>query len=279
MFGYVIADRSKLSDEQLLRYQGCYCGLCHCIGKQYGTLQRMGLNYDLTFLTILLSALYEPNETAGTSNCIVHPFSKHSHWQTCVSEYTAAMTMALIYHSKADDWHDEKKITALLQASVFRNSAQSVAASYPRQWDAIQCGLSRLSEIEQQNIQEPDLPANTFGCMLGEIFAWKDDHWSSDLRGMGEALGRYIYLLDALLDLKKDCRSGAYNPLKSRASIGLTPMDYLPVLKLYLGECTAFFERLPILQDLELLRNILYSGIWTRFYETVHRSGKEEHYV
>ena len=114
------------------------------------------------------------------------------------------MTMALVYHSKKDDWSDDRDFGALMQTAVFRRSAAQVAESYPRQWAAITDGLCQLSEIEQRNLQEPDLPANIFGSILGELFLWKEDHWSNDLRRMGEALGRYIYLLDALLDLPAD---------------------------------------------------------------------------
>lgn len=279
MFGYVIADRSSLTEDQLRRYQSCYCGLCQCIGTHYGTLQRMALNYDLTFLSLLLSALYEPEETHTTARCPVHPFRRHPRWQTPATEYAAAMTMALVYHSKKDDWSDDRDFGALMQTAVFRRSAAQVAEIYPRQWAAITDGLYQLSEIEQRNLQEPDLPANVFGSILGELFLWKEDHWSNDLRRMGEALGRYIYLLDALLDLPADRRRGSYNPLISRAEAGTRKADYLPILKLYLGECTDHFEHLPILQDLDLLRNILYSGVWTRFYENDRQSGKEEHHV
>ena len=62
MFGFVVADRSKMTQEQLNRYQSCYCGLCRCIGVRHGNLQRAALNYDMTFLVLLLSSLYEPEE-------------------------------------------------------------------------------------------------------------------------------------------------------------------------------------------------------------------------
>jgi len=277
MFGYVAADRSSISETELLRYQGCYCGLCRTIGQTYGTVQRAALNYDMTFLVLLHSSLYEPEEISGESRCIVHPVSPHSYWQTEASKYAAAMNMALAYHNCMDDWHDEKQLKALLQAGLFRGSTREISQTYPRQWNAILLCMEQLSAIEAANLQEPDTGANAFGQLMGELFVWKEDRWAPLLRQMGESLGRYIYLLDALLDLPGDVKNHAYNPFCSRYAEGLEPEDYLPVLKMLMGECTDAFERLPLLQDLDLLRNILYSGVWTRFFQS--RSGKEEHHV
>ncbi len=32
-----------------------------------------------------------------------------------------------------------------------------------------------------------------------------------------------------------------------------------------MADCTKEFERLPIVDNAELIRNILYSGVWTKF--------------
>ena len=82
---------------------------------------------------------------------------------------------------------------------------------------------------------------------------------------MGAALGRFIYLMDAYDDLPRDLKKGSYNPLKPIAD---TP-DYedrcLDALTMHIAECTEVFEMLPILRDAGLMRNILYSGVWTKY--------------
>ncbi len=60
MFGYVQANLSDLSEEERARYRAAYCGLCRTLGQRHGTLSRLSLTYDLTFLMLLLSSLYEP---------------------------------------------------------------------------------------------------------------------------------------------------------------------------------------------------------------------------
>lgn len=266
MFGYVAADRGALNDGQLQRYKGCYCGLCRAIGQTYGSLQRAALDYDMTFLVLLLSSLYEPEEASGESRCMVHPVRRHIYWQTSATEYAAAMNMALAYHNCMDNWHDDHSVAGLAEAALFQKSAQKAAQAYPRQWASIEACLHTLSRIEADNLQDPDAGANAFGALMGELFVWREDRWQPQLRQIGQALGRYIYLLDAVLDLPADRKRNRYNPLLSLAEAGYEKEDFQPILTMCMGECTEAFEQLPLVQDIDLLRNILYSGVWTRFY-------------
>ena len=59
MFGYVIPDQAALDDAAKARYRTAYCGLCRRIGALHGLRGRLTLSYDLTFLNLLLSSLYE----------------------------------------------------------------------------------------------------------------------------------------------------------------------------------------------------------------------------
>lgn len=276
MFGYVVASQEELTQQQRLRYQGCYCGLCRCIGEHYGTLPRMALNYDMTFLVLLLSSLYEPEEHHGQRPCLPHPLAKHTYWDTEASRYAAAMNMALAYHNCMDDWHDDRHFSSLLQSRVFRRASMEAAAAYPAQNRAMITCMDCLRTLEQTNQQDPDAGANAFGQLMGQLFVWQEDRWAPLLRQMGASLGRFIYLMDAVLDLPEDQKRGRYNPLTSRNP---APEEFYPVLRLLIGECTDAFERLPLVQDVELMRNILYSGVWTRFRQVQQKAGKEEVHV
>ena len=55
MFGYVRPSDRRLSEPEREAFRAAYCGLCHALGKRYGLVGRMILNYDLTFLAVLLS--------------------------------------------------------------------------------------------------------------------------------------------------------------------------------------------------------------------------------
>ncbi len=276
MFGYVTADLSRLSDEQLQRYRGCYCGLCRSIGSQYGTLRRIVLNYDLTFLALLLSSLYEPEETACQGPCGLHPMKKRPSWRTAAADYAAAMNVALAYEKCRDDWADDRRLSALLLSSALEAAVGQIREAYPRQWQAMSQCMDALSRLEAENCQEPDLCANAFGALMEELFVWKADRWEPQLRQLGRSLGRFIYLMDAILDLPRDLEKRRYNPFQSRAAQADLRACFLPVLTMLMGECTDAFEQLPLVQDLDLLRNILYSGVWVKYRGA---DPKESNYV
>ena len=189
------------------------------------------------------------------------------------------MNMVLAYYNCLDDWRDDRTFRSLVQARLFRRSAEEASAAYPEQCAAVIRCMETLARIEADDVQEPDAGAGAFGQLLGRLFVWKNDRWAPLLRQMGEALGRFIYLTDAILDLPSDLKHGAYNPFRTRAAHGLQKEDLLPVLKILMGECTQAFEQLPLLQDLSLMRNILYSGVWTRFYWNDRNPNKEEYHV
>ena len=277
MFGYVIADQHNLSEQELQRYKSCYCGLCRTIGHQYGSLQRCALNYDLVFLVLLLQSLYEPQETQLRHRCLLHPVHPRVVTDSEITAYGAAMNIALTYYKQLDDWQDEKKLTAYAMTALFRRNLADLSRQYPRQCREMTRCISLLGEYEQQNLQDPDVCANAFGNLMAELMVIQDDRWSKILRKLGHALGRFIYLLDAVLDLDEDIRHGRYNPLFRMYHNGWTPEQFRPLLTIIMGECTEAFEQLPLVQDLHLLRNILYSGVWIKLDLALSR--KEKHHV
>ena len=99
MFGYVIANLEGLTQAQKDRYKGCYCGLCRVLKQRHGFSGRLTLTYDMTFLVLLLSALYEADEERGMEVCPAHPLRKHFYWQTRYTEYAADMNVVLAYNN------------------------------------------------------------------------------------------------------------------------------------------------------------------------------------
>ena len=47
------------------------------------------------------------------------------------------------------------------------------------------------------------------------------------------------------------------------------------VMEMMMGEATSFFEALPLEKDLDLLRNVLYSGVWQK-YDLKHKNAGKE---
>ena len=271
MFGYVNASRKELSKEEQRRYQAAYCGICRQIRERSSDLSRLGLSYDMAFLSLLLMSLYEPEEHAGGSACMLHPIRKRPWLDSEFIRYGADMNVALAYYNCLDDWQDDHKHSAKLMAEVFAKGLPEIRERYPRQCRAIEECITRLSELEKQNCPNADEPAGCFGELMGELFVYYEDMWAPHLRQLGRQLGRFIYLLDAAVDYRRDKRKGKYNPY---IAMGMEEdwTRWEEYLVLAMGRCTQAYEMLPLVQDKGLLDNILYSGIWTR----CRRIGKEE---
>ena len=272
MFGYVRPNLADMTAEEQARYRAHYCGLCHAIGAHHGQLARMALTFDLTYLTIFLGSLYEPEEASGEGKCIPHPVKQHAWTRSKVTDYAADMTIALTYHKLLDDWQDDRNLAAKGASAWLKKAYAKVGAAYPRQCEAIERTLRDLAEVEKRRDPSPDAAARCFGELMAELFVMDEDYWANALRAFGYSLGRYIYLLDATCDYDKDVKSGSYNPV---VLMEKKPEDMRDTLELLLGDASAAFEKLPLIQDEEILRNILYSGVWQGYNEYLHRKDKK----
>lgn len=263
MFGYVMASGKELSKNAQERYSGVYCGICRQIRTRASQSARLGLSYDMAFLALLLSSLYEPEESAGSPACKLHPVKPRPWVDNEYIRYAADMNVALAYYNAMDDYQDDGKRSAKRMISVFGKTLPEIAARYPRQCQAMKDCIARLNRLEKEGCSNPDEPAGCFGQLMAELLVYQEDMWAPALRQMGMALGRYIYLADAAVDYDRDRKKNRYNPF---LAMGVDdPARWEQYLVLAMGRCTDYYERLPLVQDKDILDNILYSGIWMEY--------------
>ena len=272
MFGYVTANMEELTDGQRSRYGAVYCGICREIRENHGQLAGLTLGYDMAFLALLLMSLYEPEEVSGKGRCMTHPIHRRDWIRNPIIRYCADMNVALAYWQCMDDWWDDNKHTAKWMADRLEPSCAEVSRRYPRQWQAMDSCLRRLRLLEQEGCPNPDLPAGCFGELMGELLVVRKDHWAPCLRQLGDALGRFVYLMDAAVDYRRDQRKDSYNPWLARGD-GEDLRLWEAVLVNIMGRCTEQFEALPLVQDKALLDNILYSGVWIH-YRNIGKEGR-----
>ncbi len=267
MFGYVNVNIPELKIKEYVTYRSYYCGLCQTLKKQNGAASRLTLSYDMTFLTILLTGLYEPQCHTYEKRCMMHPMQKQTVCVNEVTKYAADMNLLLNYDKMLDDWQDERKITRYLYSLLIKGRAKRVMGKYPEKSSYIQNKLKELSAVEEAGIQDFDTAAGLFGKITEEIFAYRKDEWEADLRHMGFYLGKFIYLMDAYEDLEEDIKKDSYNPFRYQEKNENFDENCRQMLTMMMAECARAFERLPIVKEVAILRNILYSGIWTKFEE------------
>lgn len=265
MFGYICINKPELKVKEYQRYHAFYCGLCRTLLKKYGRLGQMTLSYDVTFLILLLSGLYEEDANHSKHGCLVHPAKKHDMLMNEITEYAADMNIALTYHKFIDNWNDERKLSGLAGSKAFLKKYRRIEKKYPRQCSKIEQSLKELNECEKRNETNLDIVSRCFGELMAEVFVYRQDQWEKNLRNMGFYLGKFIYLMDAYDDLEKDKKNNSYNPLIHSCNGENFEEEIRNILNMMMSQCSIEFEKLPIIQDVELLRNILYAGVWSKY--------------
>ncbi len=265
MFGFLIADENLLEKEELQRYKACYCGLCRTIRERHGPLPRVALSYDMTFLVILLESLYDPEKDHGKNGCFLHPFSKRDWERSRYTEYAADMNVILSYYKALDDWADDRNYMAKTYACVLKEHVDHITPAYGEKTARIAAELQKLREFEISGIPDADAAASCFGSVLRELFSIHEDYWSGILADLAFSLGKAIYIMDACIDLEKDIAQGRANPFSARISRTDNREYFEGILKMFMGEVLYLLDRLPLYEDLGILKNILCHGIWAQF--------------
>lgn len=260
MFGFVVANPERLTEEQRKKYKAVYCGVCEGMGRDRGFRYRMALTYDLAFLAIVLSSVNNEGYDERTGRCPVHPARKRAFLENTFTRYAADMNIALAYYKYLDDKKDDGSVTASLKARLFGNETEKIRKKYPDKCSHIVNCLDELEKIERADVLQPDIPADVFGKMLGGVFSFGNEDLCQQLYDFGYSLGKFIYVMDAAVDLKSDIKKKRYNPL-----IRYSLADTEGILEMLMADCVEKYRLLPVNEDKEIIENILFSGVWTRY--------------
>ena len=266
MFGYLVANEKLLTSDELKRYKSAYCGLCRSINSRHGLLSRASLSYDLTFLVLLFSSLYDSESSSGTNTCLIHPFSPRDWFENEFTAYAADINVALAYYKARDNWNDDRSILASSYSSLISGAYDTVCSEYPEKLSAIGGYMTELAGIEKKGDPDPDAASDCFGKIMSEIFSVREDRWKDTLQSAGFALGKFLYIMDACIDLEDDAAKGSYNPFKERVGAADNREYFYELLSMFMGECLQCFDYLPLVDDIGIIRNILCCGAWNSFY-------------
>ncbi len=267
MFGFVTPNEQDLTEEEVARYRQVYCGVCRSLRDRSGQLSRFTLNHDLTFVALLLSSLYEPEDLVGEMACPAHPMKKRAFAANEFVDYAADLTVVMAYHKLMDNWADDRSMSSRAFARVLKGAYLRVKERLPRQCGACEKGLGRIAAIEaigcdySANEVQPDAAAHEFGLIMAEVMVVREDIWSDQLRSFGYELGRFIYMMDAAFDAEEDRETGSFNPF---CGASLDEEDTRRLLEGYMARAVDVFERLPLVKDVHILRSVLYAGVWKR---------------
>ncbi|MDP2891926.1 MAG: DUF5685 family protein [Bacillota bacterium] len=271
MFGYVFPDKAELKIKDFTLFRAAYCGVCKQIGRQYGFLPRLAINYDFAFLVLLLGALSDKEPEIKPERCVANPFKKRPILHNEFTSYAADMNVILAYKKAADDLKDNGSPLDAIIKAAFIQAYKKAARRNPEAEKRISSSLEKLDKLEKEKCSNEDEVAGEFGILmeaLAKSLPMKDKLGRKEraLSWMLYNLGRWIYLADACNDLEKDKKEHKYNPIiaKYGNKTGLEG-EAGGALRFNLT-CSAVaaaksYELLDIKRHRELMDNILYLGL------------------
>ncbi len=254
-------------------YKGVYCALCKRMGREYGVLSRMTLNYDFAFLAMLGLAVEEGCAGFERQRCLFNPLKK------CLCckggeafSFAAAASMVMLYYKLKDNVTDQtflKSIPARLALPYASHMRKKAKKRYGQLDEVMDRYIRAQGEVEKQRCDQVDGAAAPTAEMLSQVCAMlsRDQKEGRVLSRLGYCLGRWIYLIDAADDMKKDFTSGNYNvfllhdEVKEENEIARARGYAEQVLERTEVEAAATFDLLEEKRFGPILENIFYEGL------------------
>ncbi len=211
MFGYIKADLPNMYVKDTVLYQAMYCSLCKGIGQTCGQKARFVLNYDLTFLSVLMHNLLGEDVKVEKQHCVVHPIRKRPIALTDeLTKRIAILNVILAYHKLNDDVIDSGK--GRIKRSFFKKAYKKAKKLEPEMDFAVKNRYDELLRLEKSNCDSIDMIADPFGNMMQDIVEIiMQDKLTPEISELAYYLGKWIYLIDALDDFDKDKKKKNYN--------------------------------------------------------------------
>ncbi|WP_346869012.1 DUF5685 family protein [Clostridium sp. UBA5119] len=288
MFGYVTPYKMELKIKDYEMFKAYYCGLCISIKNNFSNLCRMTLNYDMTFLGILLDSLEYSKHKYVVTKCIAHPMKKRPKViDNRALDYAAFCNVSLVYYKLLDDYNDDnslsKKFISMYIKKFINKSKEDLSPILVN----IEENIKKLSFLEKsEEIISIDELSDPFASLTAFIvsYYYKDENFYNELYDLGYNLGRWIYIIDAFDDLKEDMEKHKFNALNKAFNVENLPYEDLIIkqssriefnLIMSANSTSEALDKLPINKNKDLLFNILQLGLMNKIETIKSRSDKK----
>lgn len=286
MFGYVIPCKMEMKVKDFELFRAYYCGLCKSIKKSYGNLPRLILNYDMTFLAILIDGLDKNKIKTDSHRCIANRFNKKSYViSNDALEYAAFMNVALVYFKYVDDKNDDNSLKGLTFSFLLKRYFKKFPSKLKNNISIIQENLSLLSEMEKKDTNfSIDEISHPFAKLTGSVLSsYTDENNKDSLYWLGYNLGKWIYLIDAFDDLEKDIKDKKFNPLLKALEYqgeGYLPFNNKILKRIEYNLLTTArltvenLQNLSIYKNADIIDNILQLGLMEKTNSVLYPCNK-----
>ena len=225
MFGFVRPNVAELKICEMQLYRAIYCGICQQLGKQFGCISKIAVNYDVVLLFLFLLNLDEEELKFEKKFCAIHPTKKVVYLTNCSHLNLAArISLAGICSKVRDNIMDEKKIKKWIFVVVnvlLKKSYNKLLVNSNRLVEIFNELIENQQKIEQEKFSSIDLCCHETANCFGKIYQLAlDGNGNEKLNHrLGYLIGRFVFLMDALADVVKDCQKNRFNPFLKHFSI------------------------------------------------------------
>lgn len=212
MFGYVRYDLPNLHVKDFLLYKAMYCGLCKGIGAACGQRARLGLTYDVTFLSALLHNLTGTDIRITQQNCFEHAIRKRPIAEVDdLTRELGALNALLTYYKLADDVRDGNGGRGKM--SWFKKGARRAKTTYPELAKLVERYIAEQIAVEKKQSASLDEAAEPTAALMRSLAVhFLKEKNTPAAEQLFYCVGKWVYLIDALDDYEKDCKKQRYNP-------------------------------------------------------------------
>jgi len=284
MFGYVTPFKMEMKIKDYEKFKAYYCGLCNSIKSNYGNLPRLTLNYDMTFLAVLLDSLSEDKYNFTEFKCLMHPLKKRLMLNNNAAlDYAAFCNTTLAYYKLMDDVQDNKSSKSKVFSMFLKNylKKSKVEDKVVMEYTKEKLLLLNTLEANYKDISLDEL-SHVFADLTGFIvsFYYKEATFKENLYWLGYNLGKWIYIIDAYDDLEKDMKDNSFNAINSLLntenldfksfSVLIKPrIDF--ILVSCAEQCLKYLNTLPLIKNEDILYNILELGLMEKMEKVFNK--------
>jgi hypothetical protein len=211
MFGYIQPETPHLFIKDETLYKALYCGLCKGIKKGCGNCARTALTYDMAFMSALLHNIAGVDVKIEKQRCFLHPLKRRP--MTVVDDMTVllgAVNTLLAYYKLKDDKQDGDKKGAF--AFLYKGGYKRALKAHPQAEQIIREQTEEQAKLEKEGCSSIDMACEPTAVMMQKLSDYVlGDKATEHTAGLCYAIGKWVYLADALDDFDKDVKKGRYN--------------------------------------------------------------------
>lgn len=296
MFGYTVAEKTSLGQEETAVLAASYCGLCQQLRQDFGSLSAAATTYDVLLLIVLIAAQRAADVArGGDTRC---PLS--AYLRTCATlgdhealGYGAAITVLLASEKFRDSVRDEATLLHAVALRFMRGPlrrAKDILGSLGFPLERVQQIRDEQHMAESTNLGSLQAFLEPTGLAVSTVFAHTamiagNQRNGPVLAALGSSVGRVVALADACEDLHRDCRRRAYNPIRALWQIdgfGRVPVEVMrracTVTALEFHTIETCLRRLALSRLGPLIRNMLTVSLPKRTCLALGRLWRNSHW-